>query len=211
MEKNYRNKWAVIVLAAGSSKRMGHDKALLKFDKYQTFIEKIIAEYLAAGCRNIIIVANENNNLLINRALQKMNIKGLQIIVNLHPEYERFYSIKLAAKVFTGEFCFIQDCDRPFINSLLIKKMIGCDFNGDYLIPLHKGQKGHPVLLKKTITGQMIKSKENCNHLKKFLETFSENTVETGSDAVIKNINNPKEYKEFVINTTNTQKTKSLL
>ncbi|MCK5839504.1 MAG: NTP transferase domain-containing protein, partial [Bacteroidales bacterium] len=50
---------SAVILAAGRSTRMGRPKFALRFAKNLTFLEKIITGYSSFGCRQIIVVLNE--------------------------------------------------------------------------------------------------------------------------------------------------------
>lgn len=116
---------AVIILAAGESRRMKQPKCFLKFDKNRTFVEKITNEYLNAGIHKIILVIYD---LAINS--ENLNIvshldKNIIAIYNRNPEKGRLYSLSLGlAELDNIKGCFIQNIDNPFVNSGLIKKMI---------------------------------------------------------------------------------------
>ena len=52
--------YAVVILSAGYSERMGSHKALLKFSKNLNFIEKITETYIDSGIKNICLVVNSD-------------------------------------------------------------------------------------------------------------------------------------------------------
>src|ERR1035437_3004531 len=109
-----RKNVGALILAAGSSIRMGTPKAFLPFDENTTFLGKISSTYLKWGCNEIVVV--------INKALAKKvrftgeQAKTVTFVVNDHLEFERFYSVKLGLQKMTkSDFCFIQNVDNPFL------------------------------------------------------------------------------------------------
>ena len=88
---------SVIVLAAGFSGRMGIPKFALRFDENRTFLEEVVEQYDIFGCQEIIIILNKVGK----KQYDELNIpfaQNVKIVINHHPEYERFYSIKAGLK-----------------------------------------------------------------------------------------------------------------
>jgi len=197
---NNENKmpWAAVVLSAGNSARMHHHKALLEFDAQNSFIQKIVREYISAGCSHIVIVANEHNAELINRQFEHSFEQKPIIVSNMHPEYERFYSVQLGLKA-CDKFanCFIQHCDNPFITVDLINGMLNVQAEGCYTTPVFKGKKGHPVLLCKHIMHEICASNEIDGNLKDFLRKFSCLGFDTKDQSILYNINDKNDYQSL--------------
>ena len=89
--------YSVIILAAGKSSRMGVPKWSLPFDKNTSFIEHIISEYYRFSCKEIILVINETDysSFVQKNYTLPFNFK---MIINKHPEWDRFYSLKLGVE-----------------------------------------------------------------------------------------------------------------
>jgi len=89
-----KKQYSVVILAAGTSSRMGTPKFLLKYNESTTFLEWIIKEYEAFACEQIVVVLNREGANLFESHYANFTDK-LKIIINYHPEWERFYSVKL--------------------------------------------------------------------------------------------------------------------
>lgn len=187
------NRTACVILAAGQSSRMGRHKALLKFSEEQNFIDRIIEVYKSYGIKEIVIVASESLKNELNIELDQ------KIIVNNHPEYERFYSVKLACEALDDniEQCFLQNCDNPFVNQDLLNDLINEKAESDCVIPVHKDRGGHPILINGKII-DYIKSIDGKNsNLKDVLGYFKLHKVATDDETVLININSKEEYEHY--------------
>jgi molybdenum cofactor cytidylyltransferase len=193
-----KSPWAAVVLSAGNSSRMHQHKALLQFDLQNTFIQKIVREYISAGCSHIVIVVNESNMELISRQFEhSVGLKPI-LVLNKHPEYERFYSVQLGLQACdTYENCFIQPCDNPFVTADLINGMLDFQAEGCYTTPVFKEKKGHPILLSRHIMNEICAAKEHDGNLKYFLRKYSCRDFETGDQGILTNINDLNDYQHI--------------
>jgi len=192
--------WATVILAAGSSGRMGTDKAFLSYDHNHTFIEKIIEEHILAGCQKIVIISNEINNNAILEIAKKINDVTIEIVINKHLDFERFYSIKLgieANKMYGG--CFIHNCDNPFPKAQMFNEMIYLLNDDNFVVPVYKSMGGHPILLGKRVMREIINENENNCNFKLFLRKFEFVNHETNDDRILININTPEEYHKYFV------------
>ena len=189
---------SVVVLAAGQSTRMGRPKFALKFDENLTFLEKIITGYNSFGCRQIIVVLNEKGETFLKSNPIK-SFSNITIVTNFHPEWERFYSIKIGLKQVDEFSCaFIHNVDNPFVNEQVLKSL-QCGLAGaDYVVPCFKGRGGHPVLLSKKMIKHIISEKNPDLNFRDFLKRYAKNVVEVVDERVLVNVNTDEAYKRFV-------------
>ena len=189
---------SVIILAAGQSTRMGRPKFALKFDEKFTFLEKIITGYNSFGCRQIIVVLNEEGELYLKENPIKF-FDNISIVTNFHLEWERFYSIKVGLKQLNpSSGAFIHNVDNPFVNIQVLKSLQGELAETDYVVPFFKGRGGHPVLLSKKIIKHIIAEKSNELNFRGFLKRHTKKVVEVGNERVLVNVNTGKDYKRFI-------------
>ena len=76
-DENYKMQIGVLILAAGFSKRMGENKALLNFNNNYTFLDQIVSQYYLAGIHQVGIISQEGSLPLhieiLNKKICKFN------------------------------------------------------------------------------------------------------------------------------------------
>jgi len=115
---------SAVVLAGGSSSRLGQDKAFLEVDG-QFLIERII-ERLAQLSDEVIIVANE-----VDRYEQFDAV----VISDVYPGKGALGGIFSGLKAATGSRSLVVACDMPFLNVSLLRYMQGLASRSDVVIP----------------------------------------------------------------------------
>lgn len=187
------HKIGCMILAAGLSSRMGTSKALLKYDAEHRFIDRIISVYRKIGIENITVVTNDNLK-------NELNLSGnINLVINNHQKFERFYSVKSACDTLQMEleYCFIQNCDNPFVRTDLLEQLISEKDNSDSIIPAYQNQGGHPILINRKIV-DYIKSIDGKNeNLREVLSKFRSRKINTFDETVIININTSEDYKYY--------------
>ncbi|RLD87531.1 MAG: hypothetical protein DRJ09_10095 [Bacteroidetes bacterium] len=189
-------KLGAVLLAAGRSKRMGMPKLALPFDEKRTFLEVITAGYLNFGCREIVVVVNEENQRLVDAS--KTTDSRIKIVVNEHPEWQRFYSVQLGLNsVNPGNSVFIHNIDNPFVDNALLQKMAESLSNDSYVVPVCRGHGGHPILLSSFIVHKIVNASGHSNHLKTFLSGYQRINVKTENAKILININTMEGFRKF--------------
>jgi len=177
---------------------MQQHKALLRFDSHRTFIRKIVDEYARAGCRQIVVVTNQDNSKPIQEECSKIQNTQINFVINDHLEKEKFFSVRLGIeRCLPAGGCFIQPCDSPFITAALIKQMLLQMDDDSYVVPVYKGKKGHPVLLGRNLLMQVCLAEDDSMNFKVFLKKFNSILFETTDGHILDNINTFKEYENL--------------
>lgn len=188
---------SAIILSAGKSERMGVPKLALKFDSKTTFLEKLIGEYHSFGCKEIIVVINPKNAELVEQ-MQLIIPNKVRIIVNHHPEWERFYSLKLAALALSeANPAFVSNIDNPFLTQETLNTLFKEVENSDYISPIFNGKGGHPFLISSRVVNELKTEILDQIHLKEFLGKYSKKPVEVNDEKILLNINTMEEYSRF--------------
>nr|NQU91297.1 NTP transferase domain-containing protein [Bacteroidota bacterium] len=199
MNKSGQNNVCAVIPAAGRSTRMKSFKPLLTFDKERNFIEKIVDEFLEFGCSEIIVVVNEKlyNNPWIKVLSERAS--KVSVIINNKLEFERFYSIKLGLnKLRTKKYCFIHNCDNPFINQEIITTVFENKISDGYVSPIYNNQGGHPILISEPIIKSIIHSTENDSNFKDVINLFPCRKVNIDTKDILTNINTESQYHQLV-------------
>ncbi len=193
-----KNSIAVVILAAGFSTRMGKHKSLLMFDDKKNFIQQIVEVYKNSGIEKIVIVANRNNVEKISDLFSNNDLEFLTIVLNEHPEYERFYSLKVGLQKIEGfDACFIQSCDNPFVNEELVFNIKEGFIGAHVVIPSYLNRKGHPILLCGSIVEAILRIEKNDCTMRDVLREYPSKLVNVTDDKILVNINTCEEYMSF--------------
>jgi molybdenum cofactor cytidylyltransferase len=186
---------SVLIPAAGNSMRMGSHKALLKYDEHFNFIQKIVSEYRGAGVSEVVVVVNSNNAVSISDSLKGKEFGKIKFVLNEYPERERFFSIRCGLSILTDPGnCFIHNCDNPFVDAIIIQKLLKSFRENSVTIPEYCGFRGHPVLISNNIIQAILSHPDNDCNLKMFLEKFPANIISVDSDSILHNINTKRDY-----------------
>jgi len=191
-------KYSAIILSAGKSSRMGVPKFSLLFDKNNTFLEKLVNTYYDYGCEEIAVVLNDESV----RYLEKLNLKlpsNVTIVLNHHPEWERFYSLKIAAKSLTNpNSVFVSNIDNPYLNTEVLDSLSLKADGYDYLFPVYNGKGGHPFLISEKVIEDLKSESEDQIHMKVFLGRYSKSAVAVDDEKVLANINTEEDYNKII-------------
>jgi len=143
--KNMGNNWAII-LAAGSSKRMGKQKLLLPY-KGSTIIETVVDHVLASKVDHILVVLGADSDR-VTRALESKEV------VYCH---NREHHQGMLSSVICGFRSLPDDAntalvylgDQPEIPARVTNRVIDA-YNEDIkgiVIPVYNHRRGHPLLV----------------------------------------------------------------
>ena len=119
--KNHSNHIAIIILAAGSSSRLGRPKQLLEING-KTLLQKAIETALKIS-KNVIVVLGGNEKLI----RPTISDFPIQIVLNENWEEGMSSSIRSGMESFTWKNIngtLIMLSDQPFVNVLLLEKLI---------------------------------------------------------------------------------------
>jgi molybdenum cofactor cytidylyltransferase len=191
------DKFSVIMLAAGLSERMGTPKFLLNYSDNETFIEKLIDNYLELNCKEIVLVINSfdiQKFLSLNPELPE----NLKIVVNENPEIGRFYSIQLGVKeLVNADKIFIHNVDNPYLNNELCLSLLTSIDGYDFVYPQFEGKGGHPILITETIVKDILSTVISDINFKLFLNRYKKKILHVIDPKVVTNINTPDDYNDF--------------
>lgn len=186
---------SAIILASGLSERMGVPKATLNWDKSTSFLEKIINEYVSFGCKRIVCMIN----VKIESFCRELKIdESVRFVINRHPEWGRLYSVKTSSKeVLESDYCFIQNIDNPFVSIETLEKLHSAKSPKAWCSPVYSGKGGHPVLLPKILIHKVYMEEDLQLTLLDILKPYKRINIEAESDSILRNINNPDDYRKY--------------
>lgn len=136
---------SAIILAAGKSTRMGHPKALVKFNG-GSFLQTIMKNFNQAGVEDIVVVLGHDSETIA----EKLRLPDKPLVINENYEMGQFSSfqtgIRALSKHTTGVFLAL--VDQPQIGAEVIRSLLASFLaNPDrILIPTYRGHRGHPTV-----------------------------------------------------------------
>ena len=135
---------------------MGRDKALLTY-RGQTFLEAIVATLREAGIERIAVVLGHHNEE-IQRAIE---LPGVEVVVNAAYRLGQTSSLQAGLRALhapgleASVLCLV---DHPAVSAATVRQLIDSFLKSDapVVIPTHQGQRGHPVLIGRTVFPELL-------------------------------------------------------
>ncbi len=161
---NHNNNITALIIAAGFSSRMKKFKPLLKY-KGKSFIQNIAAKFSLITNR-IIIVTGYNSNLLEEHIAEwQPELKNkTQIIFNNNFEEGMFVSLKKGVENCKTNWLLYHFVDQPNIPEKFYYEFTQQSREEyDWLQPLYKGRKGHPIIFNKKVMEIILSGNDNSN------------------------------------------------
>ena len=175
-----------VILAAGSSSRLGMDKALVDVGS-QTLISWI-SRRLSSRVANITIVANEANFTEISKMVSNVNV-----ILNQNPHRGRTGSLKVGIDSIDSSGVedyrlLVVPVDRPGFSDSTLNRLISSE---ETCCPMKEGRGGHPLVLTFEDVDKVRKSSANSPLREvikasrfEVLDKFLDLNIDTPEDAV---------------------------
>lgn len=175
-----------IILAAGSSSRLGMDKALV--DVGSQPLIGWISRRLSGRVANITIVANESNFSEISKIVSDVNV-----VLNRNPHEGRTGSLKVGIDSIDSSGLedyrlLVVPVDRPGFSDSTLDRLI---YSEETCCPMKEGKGGHPLVLTLEDVDRVRKSSAN-SPLREVIEAsrfevldrFLELNIDTPEDIV---------------------------
>lgn len=140
-----RDNWAII-LAAGSSTRMGTQKLLLPY-RGSTMIETVIDNVLGSGMEKVLVVLRSDSDEISDVIGQK----PVEICYNPEPDRGMLSSVICGFRALPEDAnaALVYLGDQPDVNPSVTKKIIHA-YNSalkGIVIPVYNHRRGHPLLV----------------------------------------------------------------
>jgi len=206
---------AVVILAAGESRRMGQPKALLPFPENfssahsqrakipKTFLEHLIevTRHPRTNILRVVVGAHaeeirtrvklENDAIVVNDNWEKGQLSSLQTAIRSLPADET-------------EGMLVCLVDHPLISAQLISTLLET-FERDtntIVIPTYRGKRGHPVIFPSALYAELLGVREDAPKnigARAVVHAHATDVVEVSVDeeGVIINMNDPKTFRRF--------------
>ncbi|MBC7961631.1 MAG: formate dehydrogenase accessory sulfurtransferase FdhD [Steroidobacteraceae bacterium] len=183
-----------VILAGGSSSRMGRNKALLEIDG-DAIITRVYRT-LAALFHEVVIVTNTP---------EEYDFLPCRKVADIYPGAGSIAGLQAGLAASRTERIFVAACDMPFLNPDLIRLLCGADGDNDAVVPLNDEGLQEPLhaVYRHTALNAMRDAIENGDksilHMLDNLDTRLVPQAEFGSIAgaleSFRNVNTMEEYE----------------
>ena len=188
---------AVVILAAGASRRMGRPKLTLPWHGSETIIEHVVDIYRSAGAAPIVIVMAEKDETLA-RVLTGLDVRQ----VEASPGFGMLSSVKtgLAALEDTDiEAALLAPGDHPLLDPGTVDLLIDAwrTRKASIIAPSIDGRRGHPILVARSMWPAIVSLAPDST-LRDFLHDRGDEIeyVVVTDEGAIRDIDTPQDYDE---------------
>jgi molybdenum cofactor cytidylyltransferase len=189
---------AGLILAAGESRRMGRDKALLTYHG-RTFLETIIQNLRKSEIEQIAVVLGHH----ADQIRSAVNLSGVRVVVNPHYEDGQTSSLQIGLATLAAaspEAILLCLVDHPAISAEIILE-IKERFESTrppVIIPTFQGQRGHPVLISQAIVPELLalRPQEGADTTIRKYRAVTQ-FVEVAEDSILLDVDNPAAYERL--------------
>jgi len=177
-----------VVLAAGYSSRMGTGKMAMSINN--TTVLGSVLETLLDVCGKIVVVGGHDYKSI--EAVTK-KYDGVMLVENKDYDLGMFSSVKRGVKEMTGDF-FLIPGDYPAVKQSTYLSLI--EGSGDFVVPVFRGRKGHPVLIKGNLISA-LNSEPIESNLKVFRDKCKTDFIEVDDEGVLLDIDTREDYEHI--------------
>lgn len=186
---------AAVVLAAGTSSRMGQSKVLLPWDG-RPVIETIISRLVAARLDHIFVVTGHDYEP-VTRLLAEQPVTTVY-----NPDYasgEMLSSLQAGLRVLpdTIAACLVVLGDQPTLEGRVIMQVLAAyaEGKGEIIAPVYRGERGHPILISRRFWPELLDLAEGAPRdvIRRYPDDLA--LVEVNSDSILRDIDTPEQYR----------------
>ena len=145
-----QNLTAGIILAAGTSSRLGRPKQLLLIDG-KPLLAGVIQSALQSELDHTVVVLGYQAAEIQKALKSDLNHPKLEVVVNRNYHTGLAGSLKTGLKQVMADYTAVMIllADHPFQETFIINSILKRYKNSDKAIcvPVHRGRRGHPVIL----------------------------------------------------------------
>ena len=187
---------AGIILAAGTSSRMGRDKALLPF-RGSTFLNHLIA-LLSSKTDPLIVVLGHNAG-----TIRKTLPAGTRIVVNQCYELGMLSSLQTGLRALPVEAnsALFTPVDHPAVRGETIDSLIAAFHRSGQplVIPRYEGRRGHPAILSREILDAILDLSPGAS-AKDVIRSHRHHTffLDTADPGILSDIDLPADYQALI-------------
>jgi molybdenum cofactor cytidylyltransferase len=188
-----------VVLAAGTSKRLGQPKQLLEY-KGRSLLQHSVEAAEKTGIKHILVVVGANNLLMEN----EMKGYNVQIIFNEHWPEGMASSIRCGLTEMKKRYpdtdgVLFLVCDQPFVTGRLLNELMEKQKEKDSPLAacVYAGIAGTPALFHKEIFPDLMELNGDTG-ARKIIQQYRENIAELSFDSGLTDIDTMSDYENLL-------------
>jgi molybdenum cofactor cytidylyltransferase len=180
--------FAAVILAAGSSSRMGFPKALLTY-RGERFVDRL-ARIFSAVCNEIVVVRSA--------ASGEWTVAGAHLVINPLPERGMLSSLRcgLGAVSQERQAIFFTPVDYPAIAESTVSLLAAAWAGDQIIIPRYRGRRGHPVLIARALLREFESLPDSAQPADVVRRHESEiRYVDVDDPAILSDVDTPEQHR----------------
>ena len=177
-------------MAAGFSSRAGAFKMELPLQGKSLICRTIEGMY--DFCSRIFLVGGHKIERLVELTREYAKVR---VVFNEHYPSGMFSSVQEGVKHIEKEKFFFIPGDCPLVKKEVYRKLLHAP--GDIVIPLFRGRKGHPVLMKSFLAEEILREPQDSN-LRDFIRGKGYETVEVEDETILIDVDTKADYKKAI-------------
>lgn len=188
---------AGVILAAGSSTRMGRPKALLEF-KGETFLDRLIGHFASVGSE-VIVVGRPD--------LQFPAVGNAKLIVNPDPNRGMLSSLQCGLSAVSSEVdaVIFAPVDYAPVNRQTVQE-IARSFNGVLTLPVFEGRRGHPCIVSRQLIQELLALSVDGSAKSVIHAHLSEaRLVPVNDSRTVEDVDDPEAYQQLLASVAHDQ------
>ena len=193
---------SAVILAAGSSSRMGVPKALLEISG-KTFLRHLVDTLASASVLDVTIVLGSESERI------RGTLSWFNGTVVINPEWQQgqlssvIAGIDAAVRDETVDGVLVCPVDHPLVSHGLIVDLLQAFWRSKkkIIIPVYGGRRGHPVIFAAPLLGDLRRAPRETG-ARAVVHRYPEEVAEvaTEDEGAIINIDSMADYRRYVEN-----------
>ena len=185
--------FAAVILAAGSSTRMGTPKALLDAGGGETFLDRLAGVFIDCGCSVYAVLGREAERV----ASSVRRASDIVFVLNPDPSRGQISSLQCGLRAAAPGLAgvYFTPVDAPGVKRETVRALRQAFGDVDYVIPAFQGLHGHPVLIRASCAEEFMNLREGVT-AREVLQARRAATrfVEVPDSAILDDIDDPESY-----------------
>lgn len=183
-----------LLLAAGSSARMGQNKLLLKRDGV-SLVRRTLEEIVKVPALQAVVVTGHE------RERVEAELQGLPCVFVHNPHAAQGMHASLRAGIetlpATAEGFFVCLADQPYFSSENLRKLLRA--TGDIRVPTYQGKRGHPVYFARDFIPEVLREADGDYGLGYLLKRYPSRVTEVAvsSPEILLDVDTPEDFAKI--------------